>query len=967
MPIQYLYPNTINIVNSNDYTWYSNGSVLTSNGENTDEIDEGFSTVNYSDFLQSKIIFNSGFSDFNILSTNMTRNYIVPSSIICNISCSSIFQNFRPLSTYYSGKNLTVNVRNQNNGELVAFGGTGLDSGLLNLSFPLNILSRQIAPTDYKVDITFSNDTSPVDFNDYFYPRVYAFELVTSGTIQAKESGIPLTILGGLDTNNLKRLLAFDDNSGPGFSFSYQDADWNGYVFSEYAECYHRYDVSGIFNTAYFQFNEGSGNVIFSGNKSGQIFSEDNKYRWLTDGAITDSNALIEQEETGLSSAISSGQYIDNNQFRTITQGAGLYLGPTKQTIYTNTNYRNETLSILQGVDFYNTLISSGNFSLYLNMGYRLFNQTTVDNDIVFDYDAGCTLISHDTFETTIRNGLLITRDKSTGFNTYTDVDTNLVINSLVHTYNSGLLTTYILYEDETNWRVSSGTIPNINLYGNFQLGRSNSLYQNYHDLTMHQLGISDYAFSSTELNTLLEKINAPVNNVILNNGVHSEPTYTSGDVWVGVSYQKSVKNSNDKTHLLTNRIIFNDNNIYSIPSSGYVIMDAYVAYTGNNPSGYLGITATSAVDGNNINPLWNDNYNLYDQKVFNSGGIQKVTIIDSWEDTNPYPFAVGANTPQVNILVTTPMSNSFYDGGEFRLYGLEFYTDSSFYVEPTGNVDGITLYTYGSLPSSGSITLFLGQDENVDSLNLFVKANEPVPVNDNISLYILNGGSGTVTDYCTLYTEYVPEISGTLPLYIEGGGTDYRNGTVPLIVCNQTETSSLPLFIKAKSGTSVTGNVGLSIYSSDNSGLFGSIPLLLLSDNFNSYINLYVSNNDANSNIASLNLIVGNDTTSNGTCTLFACNNNGLVESGVNFYIGGDGINDGAFVGTGSMNLFINREYESIANGIPFNIAGPSGIISSVPFVTSGGNIVNNNCTLVLPISLGIPSGYITLFNHGF
>ena len=1042
MAIQYLYPTTMIVPNGIDYVWYENGNgtLLKASGSLASEIDEGFSTVNYSDFLQSRVIFNAGLNNSNYLSTNLTRNFIVPSSIICNISCSSVFSNTRPLTTYYSGKNLTVTVKNADNNQLIAFGGTELDSGLINKSFSLNVISRQVAPTNYNVELSFNNQTSPVDFNDYFYPNVYAFELVTSGTIQATESGVPLTILGGLDTSNYQRLLAYDDNTDSNFSI--YDNDWQGYKTLDYAECYHRGDISGIFNTAYFQFNEGSGNVVRSGSKSGQIFSEDNQYRWLTDGTILDSNALLESTTQGSFVGTTSGQVLDIGEYRTNTQGNGLYLGPTKTNNYSITNYYSESLSRLQGIDFYNTLLSSGNFSLYLNIGHRTYNQTTIDNGSTFNYDAGCLVFANNNFETYIQDGSLATEKVGGGGSIVTTLQPNSVITSLIHTYNSGLLTTYILYEDASSWSVTSGTINGLNCFGNIQIGRRGTTYANYNDLTLHQFGVADYAFSRTEVDNILEKISAPVNNVLLRQGTHSVPTYVSGDTYVGVSYQKSVNNTYEKTHALTNRIIFDDHHLYSIPSSGYLFMDAYVAYTGNNPSGYLGITATSSIDGNNINPYWNNDYTLYQQKVFNSGGIQRITIVDTWEDSNPYPLGIGANTPKVNILVTTPASNSYYDGGEFRLYGLEFYTDAAFYVEPTGVVDGITLYTYGSLPSSGTVTLFCGQDESFDTLNLFVKANEPVEYNNYVPLTILNGGSGTVTNYATLYTLNQPSLSGEMPLYIysdysppnptsgnlniflnggqyptglvplyikndtrtsnkginllikstisesgilplsiDGGGTDNRSGILPLVVYSTTAQNSgitlftqsaqgystLPLVVGSHSGLIATDNLELTIFSSENSGFFGAVPITLLSDNFNASMNLFIKNDDSNSDIGSLNLFVANDTTSNNYCTLFASNTNGTVNSGVHFYIGGDGVNQGAFVGTGSMNLFLNREIESIGTGVTFNISGPSGIISSVPLLISGGNSIYNSCTLSVPATLSRPSGNISIYTHGY
>ena len=176
-----------------------------------------------------------------------------------------------------------------------------------------------------------------------------------------------------------------------------------------------------------------------------------------------------------------------------------------------------------------------------------------------------------------------------------------------------------------------------------------------------------------------------------------------------------------------------------------------------------------------------------------------------------------------------------------------------------------------------------------------------------------------------------------------------------------------MPLLVGSHSGLIKSDSIELTIFSSNNSGFFGAIPLTLLSDNFNASMNLFVKNNDSDSDIGSLNLFIGNDTTSNNYGTLYACNTNGQVNSGVNFYIGGDGVNQGAFVGTGSMNLFINRQIESIGNGVTFNISGPSGIISSVPLIISGGNSIYNSCTLSVPATLSSPSGNISIYTHGY
>lgn len=974
MAIQYLYPTTYRDP-GNFHDWYVNGAgSQKASGTLSEEIDEGVSSINYGDFLSSSIIFDTG---ENTLTTSVSRNFVVPSSIICNVVCSSTFHNFRPLSTYYSGKTISATVKNINNGELVAYGGTDLGSGLLNLSFPLTILSRQVAPTDYIVDLSFENNYFPFDVNDYFIPNVYATELVSSGTIIAVESGIPLTILGGLDTSNFKRLNAFDDNYNESTSVRLVDEDWPTNIntsiqtFTNYAECYHRNDISGIFNSVYFTFNEGSGNVIYNGSKSGKIFSEDNQYRWLTDGTITDSVSLIENRNTysTLPSTISSGQYIDGNDIRrTITQGNGLYLGPTRIITYNDTNYTSESIDRLQGVDLYNPLTTSGNFSLYFNMGYSRIRELTNNNGTISYKDDGGLLCSNLSFYSTIVNGnIQIVRRSDNSTQTWPLLDTE--IDSIILTYNSGLITGYVLYPESDSWHIQSGTLTGLDCFGKLQIGRQEEIYGNYHNITMHQFGASDYAISRYEADNILEKICAPVNNFILRNGAHSVQTYSSGDIHVGVSYQKVVKNTNTKQHFLTNRIVFEDHQLYSIPESGYVFMDAYLAYTGNHPSGYLGITATSKVDGNNINPLWNSSYSDYQHKVFNSGGIQRITIGDVWRDSNPYPFNTGANTPEIDIWVTTPPTNSFYDGGDFRVYGLEFYTDSAFYVQPTGVANSIPLYTYGSGPGSGTLDLFCCADEHNDSLNLFVKAIDPVSGSNSIPLTIWTTGSssGINSNSCTLYLRAIPSMSGELPLFIEGGGTDYRSGTLPLVVWQDTIYSSLPLFIEGRSGLIASNNLDLTIHSTADSGIFASVPFSIAADNFTGNMNLFIKSEEQGSNVGSLNLFIGNESSTSNSCTLTVLNTDGAINSGVKLFIKGDGINDGAYFGYGSLNLFINRGNDSIDGGISLSVFGPSGTTNSIPLTVTGGNLVSNNVTLALPNTVGTPSGGISIYTSGY
>lgn len=313
----------------------------------------------------------------------------------------------------------------------------------------------------------------------------------------------------------------------------------------------------------------------------------------------------------------------------------------------------------------------------------------------------------------------------------------------------------------------------------------------------------------------------------------------------------------------------------------------------------------------------------------------------------------------------TAPTSDFSYN----KIYAIEVVSSGTKVIQDnsctlyinknTGDFSTMTLYTYGRDFQSGSIDLFVQQQKANSGLDLYTKA--------------ANRSSGNITLHTLSYlpqsggiTTYIQQQNGAsgLPLHL----MSFLNASGDITLHTQAgvKNEGMNLFTYSKSGDPKSGGIDLSVYSSTDSGIFNSIPLTVKSEDIHASMSLVIANTDLGTNNGSLNLVINNEDTSYKYCTLFLNNTAGEHQSGVNFYVAGNGIYNNAYVGTGSMNMVIGREHESIGGGTPFYICGPSGAISAIPFTIDGATITNNNVTISISGHTE-PNGNVPLYSHGF
>ena len=163
---------------------------------------------------------------------------------------------------------------------------------------------------------------------------------------------------------------------------------------------------------------------------------------------------------------------------------------------------------------------------------------------------------------------------------------------------------------------------------------------------------------------------------------------------------------------------------------------------------------------------------------------------------------------------------------------------------------------------------------------------------------------------------------------------------------------------------------VPLFLWSTTESGIFNTLPLVLPDTNsqISGVLNLYVGGyQDPQTNTSTLNLYLKSEIpTTTNTLDLFVKNNTEQSSGTLSLFLQGVPGSSGYIANSGTMNLFIGRDSESIAHNISMYISGPilsSGTLSL--FLKSGSE--NSGIPLFLQANAQPSSGVLKLFTHGF
>jgi len=270
-------------------------------------------------------------------------------------------------------------------------------------------------------------------------------------------------------------------------------------------------------------------------------------------------------------------------------------------------------------------------------------------------------------------------------------------------------------------------------------------------------------------------------------------------------------------------------------------------------------------------------------------------------------------------------------------------YNDSATFKGVSFALDG---FPSGLLLSSAYLDLYYLPQS---STPLYINGAIP-SVNSGIDLYLAQNTSSGVAD---LFIQGYDNSSGNIPLYLLGGlhesgtaslyllASDVSNSGISLFLANNYGLASMNLFLQSTLGTLDSGSMSLFLWSTTNSGLFTTIPLYL--ENSNTLdpryaMNLVSSGGGYLGNPSStMNLYLRNDNSVNSGIPLYLSNEWVSSTGIIPLYINTPSGTDGAVPFSGTMNLYLSRQYDGVLYSMPLYIAGPVTSTSGISMYISG------------------------------
>ena len=380
--------------------------------------------------------------------------------------------------------------------------------------------------------------------------------------------------------------------------------------------------------------------------------------------------------------------------------------------------------------------------------------------------------------------------------------------------------------------------------------------------------------------------------------------------------------------------------------------INAFISNTTNNPSGVEVI-------------FGNDNIDWSGHPIILPSGEHFIEVTGSFpNDKFTFNTITGLNlisdNPYNITLTQIDQGNDLYYA-DTKIYGIEV-VYSGEYKPDSINTNhtlytfgaflensGIDLFTKGIVTNSGDFTLFTGgKVTNSDTITLFTLAGFAQTQLPNMTLYM---SGHPVSNTHTLYVRGITKDTQTMNLYVKGTPPANSSGNFPLYM---TATSgltsgfdSIPLYVQSFNNPFPNGgmNMFLSVLQTETIALTKTMNLFMkgLGDESgfqksSANINMFI-NNDAIADNSGISLFINQQTASNAS---------GYVPV------------------SGFMNLFINRQFESVAHNLPMFINGPSGFNDNITLFMQA--LPNNRSGISMYIDgIGTFNKPVNLYNHGF
>ena len=291
---------------------------------------------------------------------------------------------------------------------------------------------------------------------------------------------------------------------------------------------------------------------------------------------------------------------------------------------------------------------------------------------------------------------------------------------------------------------------------------------------------------------------------------------------------------------------------------------------------------------------LYTSNTKLYGVDVTFSGNYKPDAFND---DTTLYTFGVtGFGSGAVNMYTSGSILNEFislYTFGALK----ENDNETLYIYGKAEGTSGKTLYTYGKGLDNEAMTMH--------TIAGFVNSKEP-----NGYLFIEGAPVSGVT---TLYVRGVFADNSNMNLYIKGNPPGYGSGNIPLYLFPSASGQgagfkTTPLYIDSFSNP----------YPSGSMNLFLSAPASAAAQSITNTMNLFMKG---------FGDVSGFQEKSNNI-SMFIDNEAEPHTSGLTMFLKQQRYTNasGYVPVSGCMNLFINRQFESVSHNLPMWIAGPSG-----------------------------------------
>jgi hypothetical protein len=304
-------------------------------------------------------------------------------------------------------------------------------------------------------------------------------------------------------------------------------------------------------------------------------------------------------------------------------------------------------------------------------------------------------------------------------------------------------------------------------------------------------------------------------------------------------------------------------------------------------------------------------------------------------------------------------------------------------YSDGTGTLcsGNIPLYIQGHALGSGEIPLYLHSPAPSGEIPLFIEGH--ALTSGEIPLFTM-AGITVSGDLLPLYVEGHGVSSGTIPLFIEATppsgsldlyiwGHSISSGSIPLFIWAPTpDTASMNLYTLGglEPGTQSSGNFPLFTWSTTNSGVLGAINLYLENtQNFlpENALNLVLGAVEYETLTGSMNLVAYQNTTVSGDAlSLFLGNYYGGLSGNIPLFMSAPSGTLGATPLSGTMNLYIAREYEGNYGILPLFLDVAELESGSLPLYIAGETTSNNSLNLFMS-GVHNPLSTLQLFTHGY